>query len=196
MGDATSWRAGLSWLEAHAADRAYEDLAPTGASVVDAFSGRSRTRILDATLKWAPHGNATRTQLKLGPSTCGATRRDAGVRHRRRRPRRRLPGAQEGWYLQGVYQFRPRWRIGARFDALDPGHPPSAWCAADAPASAFPALLGAAPRRYTLHARLESERVLAPARAVRARRAGCAGRDRQLLLQYLFSIGAHGAHKF
>jgi hypothetical protein len=29
--------------------------------------------------------------------------------------------AQPGWYLQGVYQFWPRWRVGLRFDRLDSG---------------------------------------------------------------------------
>jgi|GEM_PF-6100372 len=27
-------------------------------------------------------------------------------------------GEQTGWYLQGVYQFKPRWRIGYRHDQL------------------------------------------------------------------------------
>ncbi|MFO1402485.1 MAG: hypothetical protein U1F30_14940 [Steroidobacteraceae bacterium] len=198
VGDATSWRAGLSWLEAHAEDRAYEDLAPTGASVVDAFSGRSRTWILDATLKWAPHGDATRTQLKLQGEYLRRTETGtlvydadgaglAGDFH----------GAQAGWYLQGVYQFRPRWRIGARFDALDPGRPAIGLVrSGQLPASAFPALLGATPRRYTLmldwspseFSRLRAQYALDEARL--------AGRDRELLLQYLISIGAHGAHKF
>ena len=28
-----------------------------------------------------------------------------------------------GWYLQSVYQFAPRWRVGARYDSLDSGTP-------------------------------------------------------------------------
>ena len=30
---------------------------------------------------------------------------------------------QSGWYLQSVYQFAPRWRVGARYDSLDSGTP-------------------------------------------------------------------------
>ena len=30
---------------------------------------------------------------------------------------------QSGWYLQGVFQFRPRWRAGLRYDSLDSGNP-------------------------------------------------------------------------
>ena len=29
-----------------------------------------------------------------------------------------LDGDQEGFYLQGVYQFRPQWRVGLRYDRL------------------------------------------------------------------------------
>ncbi len=28
---------------------------------------------------------------------------------------------QSGFYVQGVYQFMPHWRVGARYDWLDPG---------------------------------------------------------------------------
>ena len=58
---------------------------------------------------------------------------------------------QSGWYLQGVYQFRPRWRAGLRYDALDSGNPQiglvtfGALTAAD-----FPALLPGDPTRTTL----------------------------------------------
>ena len=30
---------------------------------------------------------------------------------------------QSGWYLQSVYQFAARWRVGARYDSLDAGTP-------------------------------------------------------------------------
>ena len=30
---------------------------------------------------------------------------------------------QNGWYVQGVYQFMPRWRFGVRYDRLDSGTP-------------------------------------------------------------------------
>ena len=30
---------------------------------------------------------------------------------------------QSGWYLQGVYQFMPRWRVGLRTERLDSGTP-------------------------------------------------------------------------
>jgi hypothetical protein len=197
-GDSVSWRGGLSWLDARSEDRAFEDTAPSGARVLSAFTGKSRTWIADATLKWAPHGDATRTQLKvqgeyLRRVESGVLVYDpdgmalAGDYH----------SAQSGWYLQGVYQFQPRWRLGARFDALDSGHPLIGLVrSGQLPASALPALLAATPQRYSLmldwspseFSRLRVQYALDEARL--------SGKDRQLFLQYLYSIGAHGAHKF
>src|SRR2546430_17653674 len=58
-GDSTSWRLGVSWLDARSTDRAYDDVDQLGAPVTNAFTGTSRTWIADGTLKWAPHGDPT-----------------------------------------------------------------------------------------------------------------------------------------
>jgi hypothetical protein len=198
VGDSTSWRAGVSWLESRAEDRSYDDTDGLGVAVVNAFTGTARTWIADATLKWAPHGDATRVQLKLQGefmrrSESGQLVFDAGGAA--------LAGdyrsVQSGWYLQGVYQFRPRWRVGVRYDALDAGDPRIGLVSSgQLPASAFPALRPATPQRGSLmldwspseFSRLRAQYVLDEARRT--------GRDRQLYLQYLYGIGAHGAHKF
>jgi hypothetical protein len=198
IGDSTSWRTGMSWLDARALDRAYEDASVNAAPVVNAFTGASRTWIVDATVKWAPHGDATRTQLKLQGEFM---RRTESGQLLLDTDGAALGGdygsAQTGWYLQGVYQFRPRWRVGARFDALDSGDPRVGLVqSGQLPASAFPALLAATPQRVSLmldwspseFSRLRAQYVLDEARR--------SGRDRQLFLQYLYGIGAHGAHKF
>src|SRR4051794_2002104 len=65
VGDSLSWRTGLSWLDADADNRAYEDIDAFGNEVTNAFTGTSKTWIADAILKWAPHGDTTQHQLKL-----------------------------------------------------------------------------------------------------------------------------------
>ena len=65
IGDSTSWRAGAAWLDQRAEDRTYEDVDDLGQPVTNAFTGDSRTWVVDAVLKWAPDGNATRQQLKI-----------------------------------------------------------------------------------------------------------------------------------
>lgn len=199
IGDATSWRAGVSWLEQHAEDRSFDDFDAFGAPVVDSFSGRSRTWVADAILKWTPPGSFGRRQLKLQGE------------YLRRRERGQLAfdveglalagdyaSRQSGWYAQGVYQFRPRWRVGLRYDALDSGSPRIALVDSGAlRAEAFPSLLAADPDRITAMfdwSPSEFSRLRAQYAWDDARDAG--RRDRQFRLQYIYGIGAHAAHKF
>src|SRR6266850_89987 len=150
VGDSASWRTGVSWLDERADDRLYEDSDDVGAPVTNAFTGTSRTWIADAILKWAPHGDTTRQQLKvqaeyLRRAEDGSLTFDVGGRG--------LAGdyrsQQSGWYLQSVYQFRPRWRTGARYDSMDSGDPRIGLVAAGVlPRAAFPTLLAASPDRF------------------------------------------------
>jgi len=199
LGVSTSWRAGAAWLDQRAENRSYEDTNDLGVPVVDAFTGKSRTWVVDAVLKWAPNGDVTRRQLKVQGEYMrreenGALAYDVdgldlaeGFRNE-----------SSGWYLQTVYQFRPRWRVGARYDALDSGSPRIALVDdGTLPADAFPLLRASHPDRATLmldwslseFTRLRAQYAWDDAR-------GDGERDRQVRLQYLFGIGAHGAHKY
>lgn len=199
VGDSASWRAGASWLDARAGGRAYEDVDDAGAPVVNAFTGKSETWVVDAVFKWAPQGNTARQQLKIqgeymrrkedGDLTFdvdGLGLTDA------------YESEQSGWYLQSVFQFRPRWRVGVRYDALDSGTPDIALVQRGLlPAAALPVLLPADPERISVmldwnpteFSRLRAQYAWDDARATD-------DQDRQFFLQYLFGIGAHGAHKF
>jgi hypothetical protein len=199
IGDSSSWRAGASYLDQRAEERSYEDVDDLGTPVVNAFTGKSRTWGIDGVFKWAPHGNTARQQLKI-----------QGEYMRRREDgdlafdvdglglSDAFASEQSGWYLQSVFQFRPRWRVGVRYDALDSGTPDIALVASGLlPPDAFPVLLPAEPDRLTVmvdwnpteFSRLRAQYAWDDARAT-------SDRDRQFFLQYLFGIGAHGAHKF
>jgi hypothetical protein len=100
--------------------------------------------------------------------------------------------------VQGVYQFLPRWRAGLRYDALDSGTPHIALVeSGELPLSAFPALLPADPDRLSImldwnpseFSRLRAQYDWDDAR-------GEDDRDRVFRLQYIYGIGAHGAHKY
>ena len=93
----------------------------------------------------------------------------------------RFDTTARGWYMQAVYRFDPRWRVGMRYSQLNPpeeaelSHDPSSFSAmVDWTNSEFGRL------------RLQYNReTLARDR-----------RDNQFLLQYTMSLGAHGAHSF
>jgi outer membrane receptor protein involved in Fe transport len=166
--------------------------------VQNAFSGNSHTWIIDGTLKWSPHGNPTQHALKLQGEYLRRTEDgQLGATTSRYALTGPFSSRQSGWYLQGVYQFMPRWRFGARYDALDSGAVHVGLIDSGLlPASSFPLLASAAPSRVTVmfdwnpseFTRLRLQYAWDDARLD--------VRDRQLMLQYLFSIGAHGAHKF
>ena len=102
IGDSHSWRAGVSYLSAKASDQALTQLDANDLSVDSLFNGRSNVTIIDAVWKWAPDGNATRTNFKLQgewlrSSRSGTLAYDTAGAN--------LLGdyaqASSGWYLQG-----------------------------------------------------------------------------------------------
>ena len=190
LGVENSWRAGLSYLETSPDNRAYED------GVSNAFTGHSKLWLADAVWKWAPNGDPTRRNFKLqgeyfrrkenGTLTYDTT----GIA---------LPGDyasnQWGWYGQAVYQFMPRWRVGARYDRLSPGSATigqvesGALTAADFPIlqpytpSLQTAMIDYSPSEFSL-LRLQFARDKSRPDLT----------DDQIFLQYILSLGAHPAH--
>ena len=110
-------------------------------------------------------------------------------------------GKQDGWYLQGIFQFNRQWRAGLRYDRLSAdndlvmvsnttgesdedifeesgyqssGHDPRRWAAmVDWSPSEFS-------RLRLQYARDDSREVT----------------DDQVFLQYIMTLGAHGAHQY
>jgi len=199
VGASHSWRAGLSWLATRARDREshFEDTL-AGEEVVGAFSGRSRTWIADAVWKWAPDGNPARTNLTLqaeyfrrherGDLTCfeeeatGTACADPVASRYRTR--------QSGWYAQAVYQFIPHWRAGARYDRLSTGSIDYGLNDANLVIADY------RPRRASVMLDYNPSE-FARLRLQFARDRAMQGvTDNQVWLQYVMSLGAHGAHSF
>lgn len=198
VGESSSWRAGLSALETSPRDRRYDDLDSIGSTVTNAFSGKSRTWIGDFVWKWAPEGNAQvhslivqgevfhrRESGTLGFDVTGANL--AGD----------YASTQSGFYGQAVYEFMPRWRVGYRYDRLDSGSPNIGLVSDGTLAAAdLPLLASFKPKRNTLmvdYSASEFSRL----RLQLAREQSLPNvTDNQLWLQYVVSMGAHGAHTF
>ncbi len=201
IGDSTAWKLGLAHLRTSPRDRSYEDMDSTASAVSNSFTGTSRLWTLGGVLKWAPRGNATVTNLKLqgeyfrrtenGDLTYDTAAASLGTMSGAYRSR------QSGWYLQSIYQFMPQWRAGYRYDRLAAGSTglglvdTGALSAAD-----FPILGAYSPTRNTFMvdwSGSEFSRVRLQFARDRSRRDET---DNQVFLQYIMSLGAHGAHAF
>jgi hypothetical protein len=185
VGSTSSWRAGLSRIAAEANDRA-SPLADGSA----AFTGSSDVTIADFVWKWAKNGNPRdryyivqaeylhrREDGNLAVSTLAAGDQSGAY-----------SGTQSGYYVQGVYQFRPRWRVGARFDRLDASNAVDVTAPTPLTESHRPSRVSAMTdfsnsefSRLRLQLSRDDSRVVT---------------DDQVVLQYIMSLGAHGAHRF
>jgi len=199
LGASTAWQAGLSHLSTSPQNRSYTDLDSTGTSVTDSISGRSRLWVVDGILKWAPNGNSTYTSFKLQGeyfrrSEDGDLTYDTAAASRGTQTGG-YASRQSGWYLQGVYQFAPMWRIGYRYDRLNSGSVRLGLTDSGALAAAdFPILGAYSPTRHMADwSPSEFSRVRLQLASDKSR---LGVTDNQLLLQYIMSLGAHGAHRF
>lgn len=201
IGVSASWQLGLAYLRTRASDRAYEDSDSAGTDVTNSFSGRSNTWVIDGVYKWAPDGNATQTNFKLqgeyfrrketGTLTYDTLAQSLGT------DAGSYSSAQSGWYLQGVYQFRRMWRTGLRFDKLYSGTPDVGVTSGGiASAADFPLLSSYNPSRASVmldYSPSEFSRFRLQFARDKSRPDAT---DRQIFLQYIMSLGAHGGHAF
>lgn len=204
LGTDYAWRIGLSHLRTSPQNRSYEDTDTLGGTVTNSFSGRAKLWVADAVLKWAPNGNPASTNFKLqgeyfrleqngrlayddsAGSNVFGTLADSYVSN------------QSGWYLQGVYQFMPRWRIGYRHDQLNRGSVNNGIVnnGAGPVAGDFSLLAPHNPTRNTLMldwSPTEFSRIRLQLAKDRSR---LGARDNQIFVQYIYNLGAHSAHRF
>jgi len=173
IGDSNSWQLGVAQIQADAIERsAGHGHAHEGEAAAETFTGDSDLTAVDFVWKWAPMGNANVRSFKLQGEYFRRSEKGLfdGIDYN---------GDQTGWYLQGVWQFAPLWRVGMRFDTADadvedPGRN----------SSRSSAMLDWSPSEFSrLRLQYTNDRVLPET-------------DHQWYLQYIMSLGAHGAHQF
>jgi hypothetical protein len=198
VGDSIAWRTGFSYVYLDAQDYEFDDVNAAGEGVTNLFSGTTEMWIADAELKWTAQGDPKRRYLKLQGEFMQRTQ-DGSLGYVDGLGQ--LDGSYEtdqyGWYLQGVYQFLPRWRFGARYDYLDSGDT-RIGLVKDGILTAddFPILLPGTPKRTSVMVDWNPSE-FSRLRAQYAWDDASEGpTDQQLFLQYIYSLGAHGAHKF
>ncbi|MCU7812052.1 MAG: hypothetical protein KZQ77_12565, partial [Candidatus Thiodiazotropha sp. (ex Notomyrtea botanica)] len=165
-----------------------------GATEIPTYSGDSKVNGIDFVWKWAPNGNATERNFKLqGEYFIRDEEGDVVMDDGSAIPESTTyDGEQKGWYMQGIYQFMPRWRVGLRYDRLDSDNRGSD---EDVLAEAGLDNEGHTPERLTLmgdYSRSEFSRL----RLQYARDDSYEDSDDILTLQFIMSLGPHGAHRF
>ncbi len=194
VGDSHSWRAGLSYLHTRTDAREMPFTDAAGDGQVATFAGRTHTAIADFVWKWSPHGNPRETNFKVqgeyfwrkedgdltAPPFPGSPGNANGIYSAR----------QSGWYLQGVYQWMPTWRVGVRYDRLDPGTIDDGANGAFFPSTSF------RPERYTAMVDWSPSEFSRVRLQVAQSRTLADLTDNQFFVQYILSLGAHGAHKY
>lgn len=191
IGASQSWRAGISRLSTKASDQSLTAIDLAGNSVTNAFSGNTSVWIVDGVWKWAPNGNATQTNFKLQGEYLRSTRTgsltydlaNANLADAYR-------ATQSGWYVQGIYQFMPSWRVGLRTERLNPGSPDFGLNAASLGNNGYKPSKNSLMFDYNPS---EFSRVRLQFAQDRSRQ-GLS--DNQIFLKYQMSLGAHGAHRY
>lgn len=179
IGISNSWQVGVSRISADAVERSGGHDEEDGDA--ETFTGDSELTVFDFVWKWAPDGNSAVRNLKVqGEYFRRSESGDFdGLTYE---------GDQDGWYLQTIWQFAPRWRIGLRHDAVNADNSPLlAGTELEDPgrrSSRDTLMVDWSPSEYSrLRLQYAEDRVLPES-------------DSQWLLQYIMSIGAHGAHQF
>ena len=190
IGESHNWLAGLSYLDTRADARSTSAIGIDGDTGNASFTGHSHTAGAQFVWKWAPNGNPLVHNFKLQAEYFW--RRESGELAFLPQGSLALAATapyssrQSGGYVQGVYQFMPLWRAGLRYDRLDPGHVDSVVLA---PTSFDPeratAMIDWTPSEFS---RLRLQ--LAHAKLTNGLT------DNEWFLQYILSLGAHGAHKY
>jgi hypothetical protein len=197
VGASNSWRAGLSYVRARPKERhsGVDDINEVEAEVD--FTGKSNAYIADFVWKWAPNGDATQRNFKFqaeyfrrkenGDLLCDDNSADGGACLGLEDA---FTSKQSGWYAQGVFQFMPRWRVGLRFDRLNSG-------TLDFGANnGLIEVSGYNPSKTSLMLDF-SPSEFSRFRFQVARDKSMEGdTDNQFTLQYIHSLGSHGAHRF
>jgi hypothetical protein len=182
VGTSHSWLAGISYLSAGSSER------PSGDEDDPLlFTGDTDLFIADFIWKWSPQGNWRERNVIF----------QFEYLQRQEQGEYTLPGElvlpydvdHEGFYVQAVYQPFPRWRIGVRYDWLSPDNPGALFTGTDLDPARHN------PERYTFMvdwSNSEFSRI----RFQVAQDETIPDSETQFGVQYIHSIGAHGAHSF
>lgn len=198
LGSDASWLLGSWYQQTRAVDRTYEDTDSADQTVNNAFSGKSRSWGINATLKWNLNtvqklklqGEFLQRQEsgELSYDVDGTSLGTATGSYRNR---------QSGWYLQPIYQFHPLWRTGVRFEQLNSGSARIGLVENGTRSSAdFSSLTRYKPRKTSAMVDFSPSEFSRIRLQLGQEQSQAGVKDRQVFLNYTLSLGAHAAHSY
>lgn len=184
IGNDQSWRLGAYVLagEAEGGRDSNEDTVT--------FTGDTDLYVLDLRYTQAPTGNARERELILQGEYLW--RREDGAYEDTEASTGlvNFDDTSRGWYAQAVYKFDRQWRIGGRYSRLRaPGVPTGLAGSALDPS-------GHDPRTYSAMMDWTNSEFSRVRLQYNHEELSAGGSDNQIVLQYIMSLGAHGAHKY
>ena len=200
IGAESSWLGGLSYVTASTGNRPRVSVL-NDTDTFD-FTGSTGVLIADFVYKWSPNGNASRQNFKLqGEAFWNTQKGSASITSPNLYASCQAPcfgnaytNTQSGFYVQAIYQFMPNWRVGYRFDQLYGGNSSYGFSADTLSGTVLEAYN---PTRNTLMIDwANSEYSMFRLQLAQDTMYGPGKTNNQVFLQYVMSLGAHGAHRF
>ncbi|MGD8790845.1 MAG: TonB-dependent receptor, partial [Burkholderiales bacterium] len=203
VGFSNSYLIGASYRQTQADEREYDDFDSASNEIENIFTDLE-SKIWGASLvwKWAPDGDPSIRNFKFQTEyfwreedgQLGYDYDDGTGTFAQEGP---YSSTQSGWYAQAVWQFMPRWRVGARYDQLDSGdleyQPISN---GSITREDLQLLQENEPKRYTAMVDFSTSEFARFRLQYEYDEARYDVTDQLIIFQYVVSLGAHGAHKF
>ena len=198
-GEDSSWQLGISRVDVDVIERFSGGHTHGHGGDGPVFSGNSNLTVFDAVWKMALGGERALIfqgeYLMRDEDGQVAVSEDAGG------ALINYDGEQEGWYLQGIFQFDRRWRAGLRYDRLEARNDlimlSNTTGEADGDIFEESGFLSSNNDPHRLTAMIDwTPSEFSRLRLQYARDESRGETDHQVSLQYIMTLGAHGAHQY
>ncbi|MGM0563229.1 MAG: hypothetical protein ACQES2_02770 [Pseudomonadota bacterium] len=223
IGHSQSWQLGLSYYGNEFAERepgahghgGHDDEHGGGDHLEwHQVDGETDLQGVDFVYKWAPRGNTRDRNLTIyGEFFQRDEKAEVHAAEGAEEAEAELDGEQSGYYLAAVYQFKPKWRVGVRYDQLTAdnrfngfvGDEDGNGTALELEEFEEETGLGTDhaddPTAATLmldysHSHFSRLRLQYTELDTGHGHAGESGSESVVSLQYIVSLGAHGAHRY
>jgi hypothetical protein len=206
LNDSSSWQLGASYYESkfHVREAGGHGHGHGGGTDVhnEIEDGKVNISGVDFVYKWAPNGNPTNKNFKFQAEYF--VRNESGEAEFKESPTEEAEadykGKQHGFYGQAVYQFRPSWRAGVRYDQLRATNEITNFVADGIDEEEFLEESGLGvdgkPKKYSMMVDYSPSHFSRIRLQFSQLESGHHDKTDIVTLQYVMSLGSHGAHTF